>query len=165
MTKLPADVRLQVAQITNKDVWKIEELLQIIKEEVEATELSEGMKICESRVSENTHRRTSVPTTSALLVHDGNPSCKILYVYCKAEHYSASCETVNTIPARMEALKKGVVVSFVWQLVTICMLPSAAVEDAVVSVTESIISHCVIRTSITKKQGLTVKGTVVKIQQ
>ena len=104
-----------------------------------------------------------MPTASALLVRDGNPSCKTICVYCKAEYYSASCETVNTIPAWMEALRKEVVVSFVWLLVT--MLPSAAVKHAVVSVTESTISHCVIRTSITKKQGPTVKGTVVKIQQ
>ena len=36
MAKLPADVRLQAVQIMNKEVWKIEELLKIIKEEVEA---------------------------------------------------------------------------------------------------------------------------------
>ena len=28
-------------------------------------------------------------------------------MYCKAEHFSASCETVNTIPAQMEILRKG----------------------------------------------------------
>ena len=28
-------------------------------------------------------------------------------MYCKAEHYSASCETVNTVPTRIEILKKG----------------------------------------------------------
>ena len=44
MAKLPADIRLQVAQITNKDLWKIEELLQLIKEDVEAREISDAMK-------------------------------------------------------------------------------------------------------------------------
>ena len=65
------------------------------------------MKICELRVSENTQRRTSVPTALALLVRDGSPSCKTLCVHCKAEHYSASCETINTIPVQMEAPRKG----------------------------------------------------------
>ena len=27
-------------------------------------------------------------------------------VYCKGEHYSASCETITNVPARKEALKK-----------------------------------------------------------
>ena len=39
MAKLPADVRLQVARITNKDIWKIEELFKVIKGEVEAREM------------------------------------------------------------------------------------------------------------------------------
>ena len=64
------------------------------------------MKIYESRVPENT-KRTSLPTASALLVQDGNQSCKMHCVYFKAEHYSASCETVNTIPVQMEALRNG----------------------------------------------------------
>ena len=44
MAKLPPDIRLQVARITNKDVWNIEELLHIIKGEVEAREISDAMK-------------------------------------------------------------------------------------------------------------------------
>ena len=82
------------------------------------------MKICESRVPKSTQRRTSLPTASALVVRDGNPNRKIYMdcVYCKADHYSASCETVNTIPARMEALRKRGRCFLVWLLVTV--LPS-----------------------------------------
>ena len=35
MAKLPSEVRLQIARVTNKDVWEVEELLQVIKAEVE----------------------------------------------------------------------------------------------------------------------------------
>ena len=45
MSKLPNDIRLQVARKSSKDVWEIDELLQIIKNEVEARETSEGIKI------------------------------------------------------------------------------------------------------------------------
>ena len=43
MAKLPAEVRLQIARVTTKDVWQIDELLQAIRAEVEARELSEGI--------------------------------------------------------------------------------------------------------------------------
>ena len=47
MAKLPSNIRLQIARITKRDVWHMDELLRVVKEEVEARELSESMKICE----------------------------------------------------------------------------------------------------------------------
>ena len=47
------------------------------------------------------------PTASALVVRDGNANRKPLCVYCKADHYSASCGAVNTVSARTEMLKKA----------------------------------------------------------
>ena len=44
MSKLPSDVRLQIARRTEKDVWVITDLLEIIRREVEARELSEQVK-------------------------------------------------------------------------------------------------------------------------
>ena len=41
MSKLPGDVRLQIAGNSDKDVWEIKELLEIIRKEVEARELSD----------------------------------------------------------------------------------------------------------------------------
>jgi len=35
MAKLPTEVHLQIARITNKEVWQVDELLQVIKGEVE----------------------------------------------------------------------------------------------------------------------------------
>jgi uncharacterized protein (DUF39 family) len=40
MSKLPSEIRLQIARKSTQDVWKIDELLDIIKE-VEAREASE----------------------------------------------------------------------------------------------------------------------------
>ena len=45
MAKLPSEVRLQIARVTNKDVWEVEELLQVIKVEVEAREISDAIKV------------------------------------------------------------------------------------------------------------------------
>ncbi len=44
MSKLPSDVHLQVARTTQKDEWEIKDLLEIIRNEVEARELSEHVK-------------------------------------------------------------------------------------------------------------------------
>jgi len=39
----------QVARVTAKEAWEIQELLEIIKAEVEATEISETIRINEKR--------------------------------------------------------------------------------------------------------------------
>ena len=104
MAKLPSEVRLQIARITTNDVWKVEELLNIIKGEVEAREISDSMRANE-RKPEPAYYRNNSSTASALTVRDstsGGRAC----VYCKGEHYSASCEKVTSIQARKEILKK-----------------------------------------------------------
>ena len=41
MNKLPNKVRIQIARVTARDVWKVEEMFQAIKYEVDAHELSD----------------------------------------------------------------------------------------------------------------------------
>jgi len=49
MAKLPEEVKLQIAWVTTRDAWQINELLKvIIRAEVEARELSKKIKIQES---------------------------------------------------------------------------------------------------------------------
>ena len=105
MAKLPPPVRLQIARVTTRDVWDMDELLQVIKSEVEARELSEGIKVCELKKSEGANRRPPIPTASALVVREDNPS-RIKCVYCRGDHYSASCEKINAVSARKKILKK-----------------------------------------------------------
>ena len=49
MSKLPAEVRLQIACVSVKEVWEVEELLTVIKSEVEAIEISDTVKVTEQR--------------------------------------------------------------------------------------------------------------------
>jgi len=53
LLKLPAEVRLRVARMTAKDVWMIEDLLDIIKSEVEAREISEAIRTTDQILTED----------------------------------------------------------------------------------------------------------------
>ena len=44
MSKLPSEIRLEVARNSTDEIWKIEDLLQTIKKEVEARETSKHVK-------------------------------------------------------------------------------------------------------------------------
>ena len=63
---MPSEVRLQIARVTNKDVWEVEKLLKVIKVEVEAREISDTIKVQEVRNSD-TSRGNVRPTASTLM--------------------------------------------------------------------------------------------------
>ena len=78
MSKLPSDVRLQIARRTEKDVWVIKDLLEIIRREVKARELSEQVK-ANSEIKKPSSSR--VPTTSSLTA-EGSGGSPITCAYC-----------------------------------------------------------------------------------
>ena len=45
MSKLPNDIRLRIVRETTSEMWKMDEMLEVIKAEVEAREASEGTKL------------------------------------------------------------------------------------------------------------------------
>ena len=100
MAKLPANVHLQIARVTTKDIWEIDELLQVLRTEVEAREISEGVKVHEmhSTTSPNQHRSTRNTSFSMVTRDTGNSN--VSYVYCRESRYSASCTRVTTVSAR-----------------------------------------------------------------
>jgi len=54
MAKLPLDVRLQTVQIIKRDVWEIDELLHIIKGEVQARKISDAVKVNGRKITDIT---------------------------------------------------------------------------------------------------------------
>ncbi|XP_046863237.1 uncharacterized protein LOC124456982 [Xenia sp. Carnegie-2017] len=92
MSKLPSEIRLQVARKATGDVWQIEELLKTIKFEVENKD------------------KPNKPSTAGTFVvtkndKDGAHSFKVKCVYCQGSHYSASCEEVKGREARVKILR------------------------------------------------------------
>ena len=49
MSKLPTEINFQIARNSKGSVWKIDELLSVIKTEVKARELSEMTKTSQDR--------------------------------------------------------------------------------------------------------------------
>ena len=103
MSKLPGEVCLQIARVTTKDVWDVNELLHVIKGEVEAHELSDTVKVHDWRGQEAPTRRTVFPSTATPLVTENLPH-KIQCVYCRANHYFAVCDKLTTCQLQRDIL-------------------------------------------------------------
>ena len=55
MTKVSNEIRLRIARESKSDVWKLHELMNVIKDEVEAHETREGARLA--------HLNLQYPTT------------------------------------------------------------------------------------------------------
>ena len=104
MSKLPNEIRLQVARNTTDEIWKIEELLQTIKKEVEARETSEHVKTSESP-RKSPFVKPPIPTANSLVANKVG-DIPVKCVYCKEIHFSASCGKVEDPNRRKEILVK-----------------------------------------------------------
>ena len=104
MSKLPNEVRVEVSRKVNSEVWMIEDLLEAMKAEIQAREASERVKTAEPI------KRPTPATTSAFFTRERNESSKgftIRCVYCKSNHYSASCDKVTSTTSRKDILRNA----------------------------------------------------------
>ena len=111
MAKLPNDVRLAIARKASSNVWKIDELLNTIKFEVEAREASGTAKTSTSayalRAQVGNRGNVKDPSTaSALFTAQGDMKGRMQCVYCGEHHYSASCIKVKNIDERKGILRR-----------------------------------------------------------
>ena len=93
-SKLPGDVQLRIVREMKDVVWKIDNLLGVIKQEVEAREACEGTRL-KPHVRQNTTPHTNHSTASTFVTNGVGIQC----VYCKGQHYSASCDKVQDVKA------------------------------------------------------------------
>ena len=111
MTKLPVDIRLNIARKTKEAVWKISDIMEILKAEVEAREASATLKT--DNVNDNDNRKpwdrnrfNPKNRTTAGAFLNNSSSRPILCAFCKKPHFSASCEEVHDIGKRREILMR-----------------------------------------------------------
>ena len=99
MPKLPNEVHLRMAQKHHGFIWKVEDLLDVIKVEVEAREASNLTKPNAFRPPPQ--RKPPLPTANSFYAVNSTPHC----VYCGGEHYpsktgysySAVCNSTNPL--------------------------------------------------------------------
>ena len=104
MSKLPNEIRLQIARKSTQDVWSIDELLDIIKKEVEAREATERIK------ADNTQQHGNKSyghhsTADSFLSKEDQKAIAVRCAYCKELHFSASCTKVTDPQKRKEILR------------------------------------------------------------
>ena len=106
MDRLPADVCLQMARVTTKDIWEIDELLQVLRTEVEAREISDRVKVTEICNPLPQSQQKSTRSTASALVARETGSHNVSCAYCKENHYSASCGKVTHTSECRDILRK-----------------------------------------------------------
>ena len=115
MSKVPADIRLIIARKTEQKVWEFQEILETLKAEMEARELSIRVKTNENFVPGENRRPLSdrkprnYPTATFVTrqrTFTGNSSSKfeVICVFCNKPHYSVSCEVIKNVNRRKEIL-------------------------------------------------------------
>ena len=110
MTNLPSDLRLRIARETQQEVWNIDDLITVIKVEVEARETSEGVKLGTSRPLRQPPYRNpsstySTQSTASALVSSNQ--FKIRCAHCGEDHFSASCLKISDISDSKRILLKA----------------------------------------------------------
>eukprot|EP00794_Sanderia_malayensis_P015519 gene15519-biopygen11979 len=102
MTRLPSEIAIEVARKTTEDVWDIEEILEIVRKEIEAREVSTKVKMNDRRPDRTSQQQVS-GTTRAFVTADKQK--QIQCFFCKNAHYASNCTVVQDVTKRKELLK------------------------------------------------------------
>ena len=95
MSQLPNEIRLEIARKSTANVLKIEELLETIRIQIEAREVSEAIKAQEVQGRKHNHDLGKFPPTANALVSMQGKDFQLRCVYCSREHHSASFTKVR----------------------------------------------------------------------
>ena len=106
MAKLPSQMRIEIARKTSEEVWNIDDILKILKKDVEAREVGESVKASSNKNSQQQNGTRTTPTASTFVTKQ-NESKTITCVYCGQNHYSSSCKTIEDVKNEKGNLGKG----------------------------------------------------------
>ena len=106
MSQLPNEIRLEIARKSTANVLKIEELLETIRIQIEAREVSEAIKAQEVQGRKHNHDLGKFPPTANALVSMQGKDFQLRCVYCSREHHSASFTKVRPQKDGKEILQR-----------------------------------------------------------
>ena len=108
MSRMPADITLQIARKTSDDVWSIDEIMDIIREELEAREMAENINVDTHKKHERQSRSTTSTfgTTKVFVANEsGQVKKEIRCFFCTKRHFAEDCTEIKDVHKRMEILR------------------------------------------------------------
>ena len=110
MSRVPKDISLQIARHTSKEIWSITELLQIIKQEMEAREMHDYIQIEETKTTKTVESfpvvknrmRANTGTTSVFVSKNGTKDIRCYF--CSGNHYASDCKAIVDVKQRKGCL-------------------------------------------------------------
>ena len=103
MSRMPSEIALQVARKTSQDIWSIDEIMTIIRQEIEAREIGKGISAIETKGNGRPLRTAPIGTTKTFVSRSENPKKEIECYFCKKHHYSNECREI-TDPCERKAI-------------------------------------------------------------
>ena len=104
MARMPREITLHVARKTTEEVWPIKEILDIVRREIEARELSDNIKPVERKCDKTLgygHGKSPQATTKTFLTKDEKVQDCVYYGHA---HSPSSCKDVQEITGRKKIL-------------------------------------------------------------
>ena len=93
MSKLSSKIILRIARQPSQDVWKLDDLLEVIKVKVEARKSSVRVRV--------STQRTQILVKHVLIIQIVQPvhtsSERVQCIYCGKNHFSVSCDKICTV--------------------------------------------------------------------
>ena len=117
LQKLPQDIKLTLSKALNKDTWKLDDILQLLKEEIEAREGCEEKDNSQENEIFNKPKPRGM-TTGNLMAVDNRIKC----CFCEQNHYADKCNIVTDLSARREIIKNN-------KLCFRCLIPKHSIKN------------------------------------
>ena len=110
MSRMPTDIALQVARKTSEDIWKIDDIMDIIRNEIEAREVSERVNIGERKKMD---KAAKIPpsniggTTRSFVAQEEKKRRPLQCYFCKKEHVVKDCQEVTDVKKRIQIISSA----------------------------------------------------------
>ena len=108
MQQMPRDITIQVARKVTEDIWPIKEILEIIRNEIEAREIGDSVnasKQVHRQMELNPVPRKTIPTTKSFVAND-DPR-KVKCYFCSKDHLTINCVEVSDLAQRKTILQRA----------------------------------------------------------
>ena len=95
LSRMPNKIVLQVARKTSEDIWSIQDIMNIIRREIEAREVSSKVSVKDPKKYEKPAKNLPIGTTKTFVTKFYKSKQSIEFYFCSKDHYSSSCKEIT----------------------------------------------------------------------